>query len=630
MEVEVGAKIRIMVIAFIIFFLYAVICIQLWSIQVGSRDEIQSRMTRQYVRRIRIPAVRGRIFSSDGVLLAGNSASCDIVFHISEMRRPGPRRRTVDYVLSESERLSAVLGRENRLSREKIQSHMRMYPGLPITVQKEIDHDELAKAYEIVPAIPGMEIVTNMLRTYPEGKTAGHLIGYAGRSDPRRTEDYYNYSYYIPDLIGKSGLERVCDTWNFPVTSPLLRVRTEKDLHPEIPPEKRPLLRGIAGQQLVAVDTFGFVRETIGSGVPAENGKDLIITIDCKAQKIAERLLDGLCGAFVLLDASSGKVLAMVSSPSYDPSMFVPRIRKTDYEKLRSDPGKPLFNRASLGMYMPGSIVKPLIATAMLENGILPEETVYCDGVTRIGYDSVACANRYGHGEVTMSDALAVSCNDFFVESGLKLGLDRIASMYARAGIGSRTGFLLPEGAGRLPLRSSKRKWTPFDTALISIGQGDVLVTPLQAALFTAAIANGGTVWKPLIVSRVVDPKGQVLYREQPAERSRLNVSQQILEAVRYGMYLSVNGDLGGSRLALNNAIRLSGKTGTAEVGPYSNRTKNTWFTGFGTRGGITYSIAILVENGVSGGRTCAPIAARFFEEYFDSNESGSEPEEEE
>ena len=623
MEVDIRPKIRIMMIAFIIFFLYAVICIRLWSLQVRGRDEIKSRMTRQYVRRIRIPAVRGRIFSSDGVLLAGNSASCDIVFHISEMRRPGPRRHTIEYVYSEAERLAALLGRENHLTREKIKKHIAHYPGLPVPVLKELNRDELAKCYEIVPAIPGMEIVTNMKRTYPQGKIAGHLIGYVGLVAPRNSEDFSDYSYYIPDIVGRSGLERVCDTWNSLLPP---SVRSEKSgSQPEIPPERRPLLRGLAGKELVAVDTFGFVREALGIGVPAENGKDLTLTIDFKAQKAAEHLLENYSGAIVLLDASSGKVLAMASSPSYDPSLFVPRIRKSVYDALRTNPQKPLFNRAALGMYMPGSIVKPLVSIALLENNPSEENVVYCDGSTKIGTDSIACWNSSGHGEVSLVDALAVSCNDFFVESGIKLGLERLAAVYASAGIGSKTGFLLPEGAGRLPARSHKRKWNSFDTALISIGQGDILVTPLQAALYAAAIANGGTLWKPQIVQEVKNAKGTVLYQGQPEPRGKLPASPKTLETVRNGMFLAVNSDLGGANRARNNSIQLSGKTGTAEV-KLRDHTKNTWFIGYGTRDDVTYAIAILVENGVSGGKTCAPIAAEFFKEYFDESTENEEP----
>lgn len=616
MDSALISKIRIVIMAFAVFFVYAVIFIQLWSIQVRSGEEIQAKVSRQYVRNIRIPAVRGRIFTSDGVMLAGNTASYEIVFHISEMRRPGKRSRTVSYVLAEADRLAAAIGRLPVLTKKSITTHMNLYPGLPITVFKDITPFELAKAYEISPMISGMDIVTTPIRTYPHGKTAGQLIGYVGLDDPRAAEDRSSYFYYIPDIVGRAGLEKAYDTWDLPV-KPQVPVAQEPE-NPEIPNEKRALLRGFPGKKLVIVDTRGFVRETVGAEIPAENGKDIILTLNHKAQTIAEQLIANVSGAVVLLDASNGNVLAMASSPSYEPSLFVPRIMASEYKALREDPGKPLFNKAYQGAFSPGSIIKPLMAVSVLENGISPETEIYCGGYSQIGANRIRCwIKADGHGNVTLYDALAVSCNVYFIESGLKLGLDRLAASFKSAGIGSRTGFILPETAGRLPDRKHKRVWTAFDTALISIGQGDVLVSPLQAAVYTAAIANGGTLWKPNILKDILNSHGMVIYSEPPVRRGRLAASPQTLEMVKRGMYLSVNADIGGSKRARNNAIDLYGKTGTAEVGSGDNRFKNTWFIGFGTKNDKTYAIAILVEKGVSGGKTCAPLAAEFFEKFL-------------
>ena len=601
--------------AFLVFFLYAVIFIQLWSIQVKSGDEILEKVSEQYVRKIRIPAVRGRIFTSDGVMLAGNAASYEVVFHLSEMRRPGKRKKTVDYVLAESNRLAACIGRAPALTEKAIITQMNLFPGLPITVFKDLTAFELAKAYEISPMIPGMDIVTNPVRTYPKGKTAGQLIGYVGYEDPSSAQDRSGYKYYIPDLIGRAGLEKAYDYWTLPAGTPMT---TEPDSErPEIPREKRPLLRGFPGRKLVIVDTRGFVRETMAE-VPAENGKDIILTLNSKAQTVAEQVLSAVSGALVLLDASNGDVLAMASSPSYEPSMFVPRISSSEYKALLETPGKPLFHKAYQGAYSPGSIVKPLVAMSVLENGISPETTVYCDGYTPIGANRIRCwIKADGHGEVTLYDALAVSCNDYFIESGLKLGLDRLAASFRSAGIGFRTGFVLTDTAGRLPDRRHKRRWTSFDTALISIGQGDILISPLQAAVYTAAIANGGTLWRPNLLKTILNPTGITIYSERPVVRGHLAASPRTLEMVRRGMYLSVNSDIGGSKRARNNVIDLYGKTGTAEVGAGPTRYKNTWFIGFGTKKGRTYAISILVERGVAGGKTCAPLAAEFFEKFL-------------
>ena len=611
------SRIRIIIIAFCVFFAYAVILIRLWVVQVYKGEEIQEKVSRQYVRNIRIPAVRGRIFTADGVMLAGNTASYDVLFHISEMRRPGKRSRTVRHVLDEANRLAAAIGRTPVLSEKDINRHMNYYPGLPMTVFKELSAVELAKAYELSPGIQGMEIATSPQRIYPQGKCAGPLIGYVGREDPSSAVDRQNYFYYIPDTVGRAGLELAYDTWN-PAGIRHDATLSEDVSNPELPKEQRALLRGFPGKKLVIVDSRGFVSETVGAEIPAENGKDLVLTLDFRAQKIAENLLANVTGALVLLDASNGDILAMASNPSYDPALFIPRITVAEYSKLRNDPSKPLFNRAYQGAFSPGSIIKPLIGISLLENGYSAAETVYCEGFVKVGGHPINCwIKADGHGEVTLNDAIAVSCNAYFIENGLKLGVERLAATFKSAGIGSKTGFILNDSPGRLPDRKHKKRWTAFDTALISIGQGDILVSPLQAAVCTAAIATNGTLWRPNILKSIVAPGGAAVYSEHAQATGRLAASPQTLEIIRKGMYLSVNSDIGGSKRARNRTIDLSGKTGTAEVGPRSARYKNTWFTGFGTHNGKTYAIAILVERGVSGGKTCAPLAAEFFNRWL-------------
>ena len=593
------SRIRIIIIAFCVFFAYAVILIRLWAVQVYKGEEIQEKVSRQYVRNIRIPAVRGRIFTADGVMLAGNTASYDVLFHISEMRRPGKRSRTVRHVLDEANRLAAAIGRTPVLAEKDINRHMNYYPGLPMTVFKELSAVELAKAYELSPGIQGMEIATSPQRIYPQGKCAGPLIGYVGREDPSSAVDRQNYFYYIPDTVGRAGLELAYDTWN-PAGIRHDATLSEDVSNPELPKEQRALLRGFPGKKLVIVDSRGFVSETVGAEIPAEN------------------VLANVTGALVLLDASNGDILAMASNPSYDPALFIPRITVAEYSKLRNDPSKPLFNRAYQGAFSPGSIIKPLIGISLLENGYSAAETVYCEGFVKVGGHPINCwIKADGHGEVTLNDAIAVSCNAYFIENGLKLGVERLAATFKSAGIGSKTGFILNDSPGRLPDRKHKKRWTAFDTALISIGQGDILVSPLQAAVCTAAIATNGTLWRPNILKSIVAPGGAAVYSEHAQVTGRLAASPQTLEIIRKGMYLSVNSDIGGSKRARNRTIDLSGKTGTAEVGPRSARYKNTWFTGFGTHNGKTYAIAILVERGVSGGKTCAPLAAEFFNRWL-------------
>ncbi len=586
--------IRISLLAFLIMACYAVAGIRLWQIQVMSGSKYSAKASRQYARKIRIPAVRGRIFSSDGKLLAGNRASYDVVFHLSEMRLPGRQSNTVNHIMMELARVADSVGRVSPVTVSDIRYHMAIYPGIPITVLSDLSLAELAKISEIVPAIQGMEITVEPVRYYPERKLASHLLGYTGPSDPSTANDRNEFFYYIPDTIGKSGLEHLYD-------------------------EK---LKGAPGKKLVIVNHRGFVHEVVGIPTPAQAGFDLELTLDSRAQAIAEQQLKGLYGAIVLVDASSGALLAMASSPGFDPNSFVPRISHSDYKELLHDPGKPFINKAAQGAYMPGSIIKPLVGISMLENGISPEEKIDCDGATEIGNSRIRCWNwrAGGHGPLDLLHAVQYSCNDFFVENGMRLGVEKLAPTFSSAGIGKKTGFPLAERSGLLPGPTpGNSRWTAYDTALVSIGQGRVEVTPLQAALYTAAIANGGTLWKPYLLKNLRSSDSNIIQSTAPEENGKLAAGPATLETIRKGMFLSVNSPDGGSKNAKNEKITLSGKTGTAEVGPLGNRHKNTWFIGFGTDAatGKTYAITVLVLNGISGGKSAAPLAARFFENWL-------------
>ncbi len=585
---------RIGIILFLVMAVYAVIGIRLWHVQVLSGNKYSAKASRQYARKIRIPAVRGRIFSSDGKLLAENRASYDAVFHLSEMRKPGRMDKTINHIMGELARVSDCIGRSCGITVTDIRRHMNYYPGLPITVFQDLNPVELAKISELAPPVNGMELTVETVRRYPYASLASHLIGYVGPSDPSKADDRNEFFYYIPDIVGKSGVERLYDD----------------------------KLKGSPGKKLVLVNHRGFVHEVVGEPIPARNGFDLELTLDLRAQRLAERLLGGANGALVVLDASTGAVIAMASAPGFDPNLFVPRISSQEYSRLLKNPDRPFLNKAAQGSYMPGSIAKPLVGICLLENGIPPEHEIDCDGFTMIGDSRIRCWYWYGggHGGVDLLRALEISCNDFFIENGLRLGVNRLSATFASAGIGSDTGFPLPESDGLLPSRNQgKHRWNIFDTALVSIGQGRIEVTPLQAARYTAAIANGGTLWKPCILKSVRGASGTVIQETAPEANGKLAASPRTLALIREGMHRAVNAPGGGAKQARNSRIELSGKTGTAEVGSGENRYKNTWFTGFGTdaKTGKTYAITVMVMHGVGGGKTAAPLAARFFENWL-------------
>ncbi len=328
----------------------------------------------------------------------------------------------------------------------------------------------------------------------------------------------------------------------------------------------------------------------------------------------------GKSGSFILLDADSGAVLAMVSSPTPDLGRYTPILPQAYYDTLLHNPEKPLLNRARYGLYTPGSIIKVLVAMALLNGGVDPKETEFCQGRAVIGTGSIRCTGH--HGDVDMERALESSCNVYFIKKGIKLGMESIVKQFSNAGVGKVTGFDLNERSGLLPSEDYKRRvygssWNSFDTGQISIGQGVVLLTPLQVATYVAAIANGGRLMRPFIADRIVNEKGDVLWRNYPQQRDTLDISKENLEIIRNGMFRVVNSPTGSGRRAKNSAITLYGKTGTAEIGSVNNRTKNTWFIAFGSHNNRRYAVAMLEEKGISGGTNCAPYVASFFEKYL-------------
>jgi penicillin-binding protein 2 len=329
----------------------------------------------------------------------------------------------------------------------------------------------------------------------------------------------------------------------------------------------------------------------------------------------------------------------MASVPGFDLTRVdSSHFDSTYYKSLQADrERRPLLNRA-MHTYTPGSILKPLIALAALDAGVLQPEALHdCVGAYPLGPQSqIRCWNRSGHGELDLVHAVEASCNPYFIAAGVATGLDRIRPLLLAAGIGSRPALDLPP---QLPERAEfgicpflaarsygRRKWITADTAFLSIGQGVIGITPMHAALYTAAIANGGSIYRPFLVRSVRRQDGREVSTATPVVESRLPVRPEHLALIRQGMFLVVNGERGTGRSARNSAISLAGKTGTAEVGTVAERYHDTWFIGFGPVEQPRYAVAILVEHGESGGRTAAVLAGRLFERWLGPSAAGGLP----
>ena len=332
---------RIVIILGVIMMIFLLMLIKAFQEQISLSDEHQQAVSRQSLRRIRIPANRGKIFSADLQVMAENIVSYDVNFYLAEMRQPGGPGRTVKYAYELYKELAEKLNRQAVLREEDISHHVNWKPGLPLTVFTNLSDREIAKVFKLAAEHPGIEVTPNSIRYYPLFDSAAQIIGYAQKQRQELALDRKDFfaQYYQSDLVGIEGLEKYCDS--FP------NVRG---------------LRGEPGFQVIKVDNYGFVREIVDRSKNTEDGNNVVLTIDSHAQRIAENLMHNLVGSMIVMDAETGEIIAITSQPSYNLNLFSPFITAPRYRALLNDPDKPLFNRALYGSYMPGSIIKPLSA----------------------------------------------------------------------------------------------------------------------------------------------------------------------------------------------------------------------------------------------------------------------------
>lgn len=570
--------------------------LRLWQVQVLQGPDHQRRIQRQSIRPILLNPVRGRLLASGGEVLVGNRSSYDLVFHVSEMRQPGPRLKTMRHIMASASWLAKVTGREHELTMEAVKKHFEQQLVMPMSVIVDLTAEEIAKIMEMSPPIPGVEVLPQLGRDYPWPGTGTHLTGFTGKVWPdarSKVGDEFALIYVSKEQRGRAGLEEYYDS----------------------------ALSGRQGLRQLRVDTLGYVHEELPGTIMPVDGFDLHLTIDLQAQILADEALLGKRGALVMVDVDSGAVLALASSPTYDLSELSGNV----YQQLRQDQENyPLLNRAVDGSYMPGSILKPLVALAAMSHGLIQHDEAYhCFGSYLVGNVPIRCANIWGHGDIALVRAIAVSCNPYFLHAGVECGLDVLTPFFASAGIGSRCGLDYPEAAsGLLPTRQLaqrlwRRNWLRIDTAYVSIGQGAIEMTPLQAALMTAALANGGCLYRPYLVQSVVAPDGRVLQETPPLIRSRLPSSTDDLAMICDGMARAVSAREGSAHGLQRVGVPMAGKTGTAEVGPRTARYKNAWVICHGPLPQSKFALACIIEHGESGGKTAVPVVADFLHKWL-------------
>ncbi|HMP71716.1 MAG TPA: penicillin-binding protein 2 [Kiritimatiellia bacterium] len=591
---------RLRILAVAMFLFLCVIVGALWRIQVRQGHTYEDDLTRQSVRRVLLPGIRGKIHDRHDVILADNRPSYNVALYLEELRQPPPWRRTIDHVEGLLEQMGHLLDLPPQLSRDDIWNHIRRQLPLPLIAWRDIDETALSRLSEHASQLPGVDIYVQAVRYYPFRNLGTHVIGYVGHADPPDNPEE-RFDYYIADMEGKAGIERRMDS----------------------------RLRGEAGGRLLRVDVTGYRRHDIASRLP-RHGQSITLSIDRDLQEMAERIMGDEVGSVVVLDPNNGDVLAMVSSPGYDLNLFVPRIPHSRWNQLMNDPRTPLLNRAISGVYPPGSTFKPITALAGLNEGQIPLNQSYtCQGYTQLGRTVFRCAARQGHGPLALRRSLEVSCNVYYYQLGLATGIDAIAHMAWSMGLGQRTGIDLDgEAAGLVPDRVWKRRvhrdgWRDGDTLNVSIGQGALQVTPLQMAVIAATLANGGTVYRPRLVLRSHDPESDTTETFPVTVVNQLSWRRDVIRTIQAGMRDAVMGEQGTGRNARIPGVEVAAKTGTAEFGPKEARLRHAWMIAYAPVESPRYAIAMLVDEGEGGGATVGPKLQRLLHFLFSEEGAG-------
>jgi penicillin-binding protein 2 len=588
-------KPRLSYLFFIVIGAFSVLILRLFHLQIIEGHEYKRLSENNCIRLQTISASRGLIWDRNGRLWVDNRPSFNLNIVLKDAR---PVKETV-------RKLSLHAGIPEDEIWKKIEGHRRAPSYMPILLKEDINRDMLASIEVHKYDLPGV-IVDFMPKRHHIYREGAHVIGYLGEITPEELKGGKYPDNRGGDVVGKYGVEKAAEEY----------------------------LKGRSGGRQVEVDARGQVIRILKT-VAAVPGDNVYLTIQYDLQNKAESLLDGKVGAVVAMDPQNGDILAMASSPTFDPNGFVDGMSHEEWNSLISNEFHPLENKAVQGEYPPASTYKIMTALAGLEEGVINESTrFYCPGYYQFGDRDFRCWKKTGHGSVNVVDALAVSCDVFFYQVGQRLGVDRLARYAKGSGLGAETGINLGnEGQGLIPTSEWKKQktgipWHKGETLSIAIGQGYNLVTPLQMAVLTSAVANGGTLYRPNILRKIESIKGGIVHETQPEIRGRLPVSPAHLRIIQKGLWEVVNGSEGTARLIRVEGIDISGKTGTAQVfsrkkNDDSRRTvadhlkSHAWFVAYAKSGDLQIALAVIVEHGEHGSSMAAPIARDLITAYF-------------
>ena len=584
-----GSRVSIIILVNILVFV--VLLCRLYYLQVFEAGKYKTMSDENRISTRFLLSPRGVIYDRNGEIIAKNEQD----FQAMLIAEQAPDIQGV------VDKFSEIIELSNE-DKEKIeQSINKRYRFIPVRLKNNLSWQEVSKLMLHSSDLAGLEISEGLSRKYPYGNIYAHVLGYVGPVS--ESEKNGNPLYMVPGFkLGKSGLEKYFDE----------------------------RLRGISGTIKLEVNAFGRVMNEIerDAGVQGEN---ITTTLDSRLQKVAYESFGDNSGAAVVLNVNTGEILALVSTPSFDPNLFTNGISYKNWNELLNNERTPLINKAVSGQYSPGSTFKIVVALAALEAGVItPSTRIYCNGGMEIGNTRFHCWKHSGHGSLNVVEALKYSCDIFFYEVAMRVGIDKIKEMAVRLGMSEALNVGLDnEKSGLIPSTDWKyakygTSWTKGDSANSGIGQGYVLVTPIQLATMLARVVNGGYEVKPTFIKPT---------EKDLANIKRLDIATKNIEIVKQGMYEVVNTRGGtASRAKINvNGAKMGGKTGTTQVRRISmkeraggvisdsrlpwNLRNHALFVGFAPVDNPKYAVAVVVEHGSSGSGVAAPIAGKILKE---------------
>ena len=546
-----------------------------------------------------IPAPRGQITDRNGVPLAQTRVAYNLAITF-----PAPPQFKDDeaarFIAEKVRRAQEITGRSISIDPARALKQYKERGVMPLVIAQDLKPTELDRLKRS--QTPGLTTIPTYLRTYPQGATAAHVLGFVGRQGGFASGEIENNELLWPEFEGRDGIEK---SFNAQLTGKL-------------------------GVMQVAFDAKG-QKATEKIVLPPRPGQNVVMALDLKIQQSVERALIAArrpC-AMVVMDPKTGEILAMASEPAFDPNIYVPSVSPEVMEKLTKDPFNPLFPRAFRAAYPPGSIFKVVTGLAALNDGYVdPDDAFGGEAVVTIGGTKFHNWKKHDVGPLNFVEALTQSCNTYFYKMGLKSGYRPIIDYATRLGLGAKTGIPIgSEEPGSLMTpeymeKHYKRRIMPGDIANMSIGQGDTLVTPVQMASLMCAIANGGTVFQPRLALQVQDLDGRITFGYDTRVRSQIDIHRDTMKALRAGLNNVVNSGGGTAGRAGVPGFKVVGKTGTAQWGHGKTEKVAAWFVGFAPLEKPQYAFAVLYEgkprdNDVHGGTYAAPIAGRVLKEIL-------------